>query len=30
MVEAVRDHWVLGAGVVVLILALIVWLCPRR
>jgi len=25
MVEAVRDHWLIGLGIVVLIIALVVW-----
>lgn len=30
MVEAVRDHWLIGAGLVVLVAALVVWLFARR
>jgi hypothetical protein len=30
MVEAIRDHWVIVAAIVVLVAALVVWLAPRR
>jgi hypothetical protein len=30
MVEAIRDHWVIVAAVVVLVAALVVWLVPLR
>jgi hypothetical protein len=30
MVEAIRDHWVIAAAIVVLVVALVVWLAPRR
>jgi hypothetical protein len=30
MVEAVRDHWIIAAGLVVLVAALAVWLRPHR
>jgi hypothetical protein len=30
MVEAIRDQWVIAAGLVVLVVAFVVWLYARR
>jgi hypothetical protein len=30
MVEAVRDHWIIAAALVVFLAALVVWLVPRQ
>jgi hypothetical protein len=30
MVEAVRDHWIIAAGLVVLVAALVIWLRSPR
>jgi hypothetical protein len=30
MVEAVQDHWVIVAGIVVLVVAFVVWLAAGR
>jgi len=30
MVEAVQDYWVIVAGIVVLVVAFVVWLAARR
>jgi hypothetical protein len=29
MVEAVRDQWVIGAGIVLFLIAVVVWWCNR-